>query len=654
MIAAACALGAAVPALGQEGPDAPPPSVVEPPLPDAPDDPPVAPPVDPSPAPTPSPDPDPPPTASPSTPSGGGAEEPEEAGPTPEEIAAEEAAEAEAERQRQAEILRQERLEQIAAARAAAIARIKRQVRDAAVPAASATLGSVAEVIDVAVPAPDATGSPGRDVTLVIGALLMWVALVLGFLALERRGRTVTVVMIVLAVVLVDVTLYPSPNDVTGGLLNPSVGGFAVSLVDGVIAAGLVARLLGGRAFTTTMATVWWLAFAAWWGVVGIAGLVNGAELAEVLYQGRSILYVGLIVLAASVPPRDYLGRRGLIVIVIPAAFIAATCVLMTMAGVEVDLPLPGLPGAQWGRIGADAASVLAALGAITLAVASVRKQRRAPLLAAAGVLMVSAVFATQRAALLGVLLTGVILVVAWLTPSGRERRELRSREGIVALMCVAAALLVGTIALTTADRFNSRLPGVEAVDATFNRQGKAASADARVAQWEVAEDLIAEEPLLGRGLGFVYDYYSPGPRVTVVTTLTHNIGLDVLLRAGIVGLGLLIGAIVLSLAEGLSVWRRSADDAVAALALGCTSVLMALLLKGMVESVFEKYRLMVLMCIVIGVVSGAFTATVRSAAETRRLRMPGPGARPQVSPEFRGRGLAGGEPAAVLRNPSR
>ena len=58
---------------------------------------------------------------------------------------------------------------------------------------------------------------------------------------------------------------------------------------------------------------------------------------------------------------------------------------------------------------------------------------------------------------------------------------------------------------------------------------------------------------LIEQGLGYEYDFYSPGPRETERTKLTHNIVLDLILRTGFVGVALFAVALSLSVFESFA-----------------------------------------------------------------------------------------------------
>jgi O-antigen ligase len=112
---------------------------------------------------------------------------------------------------------------------------------------------------------------------------------------------------------------------------------------------------------------------------------------------------------------------------------------------------------------------------------------------------------------------------------------------------------------------------------------------------------------------------------VVAQSKLTHNILLDLALRTGVVGLILFVVAVALTFRDGVRTWLRQSDDRIAALALACTAALAALLAKGMVESLFEKYRLAVFLGLLVGVmISGALATRSEGAAEPASSRRRG------------------------------
>ncbi len=114
---------------------------------------------------------------------------------------------------------------------------------------------------------------------------------------------------------------------------------------------------------------------------------------------------------------------------------------------------------------------------------------------------------------------------------------------------------------------------------------------------------------ILGEGLGFEYSYFQAGPNQFIVTDLTENIGLDLWLRTGLIGLGLFLLALVASLVNGFATWRLHPDPMVAVLALALFAVVIGLVAAGQVESIFENYRLATVLGLSLGMLRSAVTS---------------------------------------------
>ena len=566
------------------GPDSPPP----------PDQPPVNTPDPPAPT-----QPDPPPVFQP--------DPPPDPGPSAAEIEAQRQAQLAAQR-RAAEARRQAQL------RREAEQRVGNDVQEQVL----ASTSVLAEALEVAIPPPVFTESKNKEAAMVVLGLLFWVAIVAGFAALERRRRTVYVILTILTLIVVDATLYSTANDIQGGIFNPGAAGFTISLVDALILAALVARLLTGRLFSLSISGVWWLAFIGWIAASGLIGLIYGHSLEIIMFEGRVVLYILLLLLAASVPVHQYLAPRNLAIMFIPATVCGVLLLGSSVGDASTQVSLPGLKISNLGTMGADGASIFSGLGLIALSLAFAAPRARGWLLLAAGPLLATPLFATQRAALIGVALSLALVTFIWLmSPTGRRRRRLTGAEGVVAGLCVIGVVVTATIVVSAANPTEPRMPGVDQIQQTFQGRGKASSAESRVSQWTEAYDLIKDEPLLGHGLGVQYTFYAPGTDEIELSKSTHNIGMDLLLRTGAIGLAAFLAALLLTFREGLRAWWDHGNDLVAALALASVGVLVSLFSKGMVESMLEKYRLMTFFGIVIGIAASAFLA--RSAKVSER-----------------------------------
>jgi len=220
-------------------------------------------------------------------------------------------------------------------------------------------------------------------------------------------------------------------------------------------------------------------------------------------------------------------------------------------------------------------------------------------------------VVSTQRAALIGSLVAVLAVAAAWLLPSWRRRVQLRALEaaGVVAVM-VAAAVAAG---LARGPRGILSAP----VDA-FTGAGKVDTLVSRWDQWREATALALERPIVGQGLGYEYVVALPSLDEVRVTNLAHSVPIDLFLRAGVVGVLLALAALTITFVLGAGVLRRAADDRIAALALGCLAVLSSLAAKGMLESILEKYRLMTMLGIVLGIAMSTLLAAMRPRAPAR------------------------------------
>ena len=141
-----------------------------------------------------------------------------------------------------------------------------------------------------------------------------------------------------------------------------------------------------------------------------------------------------------------------------------------------------------------------------------------------------------------------------------------------------------------------------------------------RLNQWDQAEELVAERPVFGWGLGKQYEYDEPGRHEFLQVNITHNIGWDLLMRSGLIGLAFFLAALTLTLVKGWAAFLRLEDERLAALSLGLMAAISGLLAKGTAQSIFEKYRLAITLALLIGM-------ALSVAAELRRATEEAPAA---------------------------
>jgi O-antigen ligase len=438
------------------------------------------------------------------------------------------------------------------------------------------------------------TGPLSLLIAFAAGAiLLIW------FVQAERAGKATTLVFI-LGLLVVETALYGNQGEVPTGLLHPGTQPLTFRFVDETIAIALVARLIGrGAPVRTGAGPLVWVAFLAWIAGAGIVGFFGGNDVDLVTFEAKAILYIGVFAVAAGVPAQQLLEGRSMLRLVYFTAVVGAVLCFMDIAGIRVDVLLPGIGEATIGAIDGDTATVLVSIGIIGLALGACSERGRLGLLLASGPLFVAPFLSLQRAAMLTLAL-GVFVIVA-LTPVAWRRLRTTPTEIALATIVVLGLFFSATILKSAAEGRAPQVPLASRLSTALYSPGKQLSAQDRINQLIAVRPLIAEKPLLGWGLGKTYSYWEPGYKRFLVVNITHNILTDVLLRMGVVGLLLFLCALVLSMRDGIRAWLRHHNQIGAALALGCTAVVVGLLAKGLVESIFEKYRMATLLGIMLG-----------------------------------------------------
>lgn len=240
---------------------------------------------------------------------------------------------------------------------------------------------------------------------------------------------------------------------------------------------------------------------------------------------------------------------------------------------------------------GMDVGGDLSSLALISTLVAIGTRLPPIATLAVAGSTLVLLLRSEQRAALLVAGIVAILGVVVW-----RWRDFFSAWTTVVVSGAVAVA---GTILLFTSALADSIRSITTYVEFAFFRDAKLDSATSRVTQWETGMELLSAQPFTGYGVGFRYIYFDPASGSEVVSNLTHNVVLDILLRFGLV-LGLL-GLVASAWVLLAALWaaRRSSDVLLWCLSLGIAS----LAAKGMVESVLFKPRLALALCVLVTLV---------------------------------------------------
>lgn len=443
----------------------------------------------------------------------------------------------------------------------------------------------------------------GGPAQLAITALVL---LVFGnrFLLLERSGRGSRTVLTVWWVTLLDAAIYP---DVAASLntsfFHPVVFGQNFRLIELLIPLALVLRLhVRGWPHRLDATAPVWLAFYGFTVVATVTGFLQGFSGGLVLTEAAILFYVGATTaLVASVPLRDYLREGTFTPFVRWTGAVALVMFALTQLKIRITSDaIPNLPLDHFGGIGPDAGSLFPVVGLIGFLVELARTDgpRRASVLLPSVVLVLSHLGTTQRAARLDLYLAVVVILLACLS---RHRRRLRvggTKLVLGALAVLTLVLLIPAFTESVTAAFEGRqaqvtVPFAAQTSAALDTGRRQGSIQSRYNQWDAILTLIREKPVSGWGLGKTYEHYEVGfgPQTQGIT---HNLLLDLSFRLGLVGLALWLIATVRAVAGSFGAWRRAHDDRLAALGLALAAATMGLLARGMVESIFEKYKLAV------------------------------------------------------------
>lgn len=427
------------------------------------------------------------------------------------------------------------------------------------------------------------------------------------FVHLERTGRAVAVVGVILATVVVDAATFPG-FERPGGLLHPSFGGLSFRLPELLIALAIAARVAARQAPRSIgVSLLPWVVFTLWYAGSGVIGLVTGNRFDLVIFEAKVLVYlVGGLALAAGVPAADYL--RVLPTWLRRAAIGALVMVVLDQAGVSLDLANPIQPLEQFGEIGGDAASIFAALGVLSLVLGAAQRRGRGRWLLTAAPLLLAPFTTEQRAALVGLAVAMLVVVLAWAFPIAHRGLVATPTEVVIVVLGGIAFLILPVVGSAVAVEQAPVTPFTEELTSAFTSRAKAQSAESRENQWNEATLLVAEHPLVGHGLGKEYWYYEQGPDEMWQSNITHNIGFDVAMRSGLLGLAFLLVAFGSALVDAARSVVRQQEPEVIALALACVSLTAGLLAKGMVESILEKYLLATTLGLLLGIARAAST----------------------------------------------
>ena len=447
---------------------------------------------------------------------------------------------------------------------------------------------------------------------LIVAALTFGAILFSWFHRLARAHRHSTIVTFILGLIVLETGLYET-IDVPTGIFHPSTGALKFETVDFIILVAVFATLAAGvgeRVLTKT--SLLWVAFGGWIVSEAVVGYLNGNPHSNIAYEVKVVLYIALFTVASRIPLRDPRSQRSFARFLYFSAGMAGLTVFLGTIGHRVNLNLPGLRGAQLGQVGSIGANLFIGLGVLGLCMAICSERKRFPLLFVIAPLFIPALMAHQRAAL--VTLTVSFLVLAALLPLARHKLRVTLAEGVLVVLATVA-LVALPVFINGVIESKRVIPFSRQLSFALAGGEKKLSAQDRVNQFNAARPLIAQRPMTGWGLGQTITYYEVGFRVFIVTYLTHNIVVDLLLRTGAVGLALFLLAVIGSLVQGFGAWRHASDPMVAATALASVTIIAGWLAHGLVESLFEHVQLAPLFGIAIGLAQAA-TSQLREPTE--------------------------------------
>ena len=429
----------------------------------------------------------------------------------------------------------------------------------------------------------------------------------------ELEGNPERFVGAIVAVLLVESLLYPAQADVPVGAFRVPFLSGNLRTVDALVVIGVLARAtvrpLPQR--ISRSGTLWLLA-SVWLATATVRGLLVGHATNIVLFSAMSLvgLFGSLLLVAGCDPTRLIAMLRGRYV----AAVAAVVLVLIANTAADGGTYL----GTGLGVVHVDTASVFVALGTFVLLVEWSARQRSRWAAWAAVPLLASPLVIEQRATL--VQLAATVLVVLWAMtrPEWRSNVRVPRIQLLWGLLAAVAVLMV--VLIVQLSRDDGSLPFADYYEETFASEGQQLSIQARTEALEVGLDEWGSARLYGHGLGHTYEIIRPGGVGYREPGTFDNVPLDLLVRSGLVGLALFGAAFVSTLSDGISVWRRDRRSTVSALALAAVAVMVGVGVKALFESILEKGKL----ALVIGLSAGVIAAASRTAARLPRRGVPG------------------------------
>ena len=446
---------------------------------------------------------------------------------------------------------------------------------------------------------------------ILLAAGLLAITAVALFYRWERQGNEHYAVAGLIILLVVESTLYPNQNTLPRSIFHPGLGTLQFRVPEIYISLALAGRIAArGWPRRIGITALLWSAYGAWLVVATVEGVLRHNNTTQLFYEAKAIVYVvGGFALAAGMPIRRLVEGRALPALLRLTAGLALLLDVFTETHKSVNFNLPLLPLSGFGLFGSETATILVTIGAVALLadLAKPKSHWRAGLLFLP--IGLGAVVTNQRAALLSLGATALVLLLAAFGPTARRRLKVTSTSVVLALLSALAVVSLVIVVPATIHQRPVQVPFATQLNQTFHSQGKAESAQDRINQLQQAFVLIPQHVFIGWGLGVEYTYYELGAKKFVVTNLTHDIFLDLWLRSGLIGLGLFVSALALSGWEGVAAWRRRSDDVVAAIAIALVAVIVGQLVRGTLEPIFEEYRLATMLGLSMGILRAAVVA---------------------------------------------
>jgi O-antigen ligase len=434
-------------------------------------------------------------------------------------------------------------------------------------------------------------------IVLLIGAALLASALFAWFVVLESNDRRHTIFNVVAVTFIFEAVVTPEVASVPIGLLRPEVFGQDFRPPDLFLFAALAARVLVGRWGRIGPVGLSWSPFFALYFTGVVIGLMAGLDFSQVLFQGKVLLYIlGGLVVASGVDVDklfDSIGMLGLVL-----APMLPIGLIVSVSNLEIALNTPVQDFPRLGQLSHDSVTMLVVIGGAVLITEAVRSRPRWYVAVAGIALLLVPITRDQRGSYLT--LAAVVATLA-IIALGQTWRRRTSVSGTQFALIAAVLIGVGTVSLATGATSGF-------VEEAFGGQGNVESADERLRLYRASVELAQQRPVLGYGVGAEVQTTRVNSGEDLQTT-AHNLALDIWLRTGFLGVGLMSIALGVTVWTAASVWRGPSSDKVAAIAIAGLLGVLGWLAKALVEPALDKFRLSLLLGLALGFVAASWRA---------------------------------------------